>query len=193
MGMRSVADGTTTAYRASTRNHAPNSLINKFKMLVAHEANKVLSGLYVRAPTTPSTQATGAAGETDWNVDIAEGLVVVAGVSKYFVAQPDFDVHSSTVYPGLTGSNTSAIVAIVAINTTGTITMVAVNGTAATTGDQVAPTDEEITTAVGAANPWVKIAEITINRTGDTTCTQTEDTTKRPVLGVNVGVSLDVY
>jgi hypothetical protein len=68
-----------------------------------------------------------------------------------------------------------------------------VKGTPDTTGTQVAPTDAEIQTAVGAGNDWVKIAECTLNRTGDTTVTESQDNTGRPVLGVTVDTSFAVF
>ena len=165
--------------------HSSDKLIQEIEMIRYHEQNKVIAGLRVGTPTTGSTQGSGAAGATDWNVNIEAGIVVVGGVAKDFAAQADYNVHTGSVYPGLTAASKSAIAAIVCKNVSGTVTMVVVEGTVATTGSQVAPTDAEIQAAVGAGNAWVKIAEVTINRTADTAVTQSEDPTKRPLLGVN--------
>jgi len=80
----------------------------------------------------------------------------------------------------------SAVAAIVAYGTAGTILVV--RGAAATTGSQVAPTNAAIQTAVDlltSGAPWVKLGETTLNRTGNTTVTQTYDNTQRPSLAIN--------
>jgi hypothetical protein len=151
-------------------------LRNQFKFCV-------LQGVFF-TPTTGSTQITGA-GATDWNVNHTAILAVVDGVFGLIEAAADYNVHTGSLYTGLTNGN-SAIAALVAQNVSGTVSLAVVKGTAATTGSQVAPTDAEIDASVGAANSWVKIAECTINRTADTTVTQSQDNSKRPLPGVTV-------
>ena len=129
-----------------------------------------VEGLVCLAPTNASTQATGASGDMDWNVDIAEGFVVVNGVEAAFAVDADFDVFSAAS-PIVDGN--SIVGALVASEAAGTTSLEVVNGASATTGTEVAPTNAEITTGVGHAR-WVKIAELTINRTGDTTVTQSQ-------------------
>ncbi len=133
-------------------------------------AQNQISGLTCLPPTNASTQATGATGDMDWNVDITEGFVVVNAVELAFAVDADFDVFSaaSAVVDG-----NSQVGALVASEAAGTVSLEMVFGAAATTGTEVAPTDAEITTGVGHAR-WVKIAELTINRTGDTTVTQSQ-------------------
>jgi hypothetical protein len=165
--------------------HQLDKVIQDLEKLRTHVRNRIVGGMLAGTPTTGSTQATGAAGVTDWNVNIAAGLVTVGGVIQEFAAQADYDVHSGSVYTGLINGN-SAIVALVAKNVAGTVSLALVKGTAAVTGSQVAPTDAEIQASVGAANSWIKIAELTINRTADTTVTQSEDNEKRPEIGSTV-------
>jgi hypothetical protein len=162
-----------------TQTHAVS---NYFNMIKNHEANRVHAGGLAGAPTTASTQATGAGGVTEWRVNVSEAVVAVGGVAADVAAAADFVIHDTT---NLLADGQSIIAALVAKNVSGTITVVAVKGTAATTGSQVAPNDGTIQTAVGAGNDWVKLAECTLNRTADTTVTQSEDNTKRPILGVN--------
>lgn len=150
--------------------------------------NSQIMGGLAGAPTTASTQATGA-GATAWNVNVAALLASVAGVIKELAAAADFAIHSATQ---LVANGQSCVAALVLKNVTGTISMVAVKGSAATTGAQVAPTDSAIQAAVGAGNPWIKLAECTLNRTGDTTVTQSQDNTKRPFPGVEAAGSGDL-
>jgi len=154
-----------------------------------HEANRVYKNGMAGAPTTASTQLTGA-GVTEWRVDIEALLVAVGGVLAEIAAAADFVIHDTT---NLFADGESVIAALVAKNVSGTITVVAVKGAAAVTGSQVAPTDGEIQTAVGAGNDWIKIAECTINRTGDTSVTQSQDNTFRPALGINTETSFGSF
>lgn len=142
------------------------------------EGSGIVDGMYAKDPTTGSSQLTGT-GNTDWNVDIQAGVVEVNAVPKDFAAQADFDIHSgSHVDAGFTDGK-SIVAAVVAKNVAGTVSMDKVLGTPATTGSEVAPTDAEIQTAVGASNKWAKICECTLNRTGDTTVTESTDWTVR--------------
>jgi len=167
--------------------HQFDKIVQELEMVRSSQRNRVVTGLLAAAPTSASTQGSGATA-TAWNINYSAGVVVVGGVALDVVAAADYSVHAATQYTGLTNGN-SAIVALVAKNVSGTVTIVTVNGTAATTGSQVAPTDTEIQASVGAANSWVKIAELTINRTADTTVTQSQDNTKRPDLAVSVDTS----
>jgi hypothetical protein len=133
-----------------------------------------IHGLRADAPTTASTQATGV-GATAWRVNLAAGVARIGTAAKDFAAQPDFVVHSATQ---LVANGQSAVAALVAKNVAGTVTILAVKGAAATTGQQKAPTDAAIQLAVGAGVDWVKLCEATLNRTADTTVTQSQDNTK---------------
>lgn len=144
-----------------------------------------VEGCECETPTTGSTQATGATGVTDWNVNLRAGVVIVGGVALNVADDADYDVHSGSIVTGLQSTYT-VVAALVAKNVSGTVSLQVVLGTAALTagGTAVGPTDAVIQAAVGAANSWVKIAELTINRTADTTVTQSQDNSKRPMLGV---------
>lgn len=142
------------------------------------EGSGIVDGMYAKDPTTPSTQATGA-GATDWNVDIQAGVVEVNAVLKDFATQADFDIHSGSLVDAGFVVGTSIVAAVVAKEVAGTVSMDKVIGTPATTGSEVAPTDAEIQAAVGAGNKWGKICECTLNRTADTTVTESTDWTVR--------------
>jgi hypothetical protein len=137
----------------------------------------VMEGMMLDTPTTGSSQASGV-GNTDWNVKIEKGIVVVDGVVEEFAEQDDFDIHSGSFLTGFSNGN-SCIAAIIAKNVSGTVSCAAVTGTPDTTGSQVAPTDAEIAAALGATDTWTKIGECTLNRTADTTVTESDDNTKR--------------
>lgn len=139
---------------------------------------RVANGLMAAAPTTPSAQTTGAA-ETAWRVDVDKGLVVIDGFLEELAAQADFVIHDTTQL--VTDGQSCIATLVVKKAANGAISVVAVKGTAATTGDQVAPTEAAIQAGVGAGLKWVKLAECTINRTGDTTVTQSQDNEKMNV------------
>jgi hypothetical protein len=174
-------------YQPPDVHHMAGQIMRWLDELRNHERNKVISGLTVVNPTTGSSQLTGT-GDTDWNCDITAGVVTVDGVAKSFDAVADFDVHSGSYLTGF-ANGSSCIAAIVAKNDGGTVSVAAVVGTPATTGSQVAPTDSEIQTELGAGVEWVKLAEITLNRTADTTVTETQDSGKRPILSVTADPS----
>jgi hypothetical protein len=144
------------------------------------DGSGVIEGLFVTDPTTGSSQLTGV-GNTTWNADVRAGLCEVNAVFKEFAAQADFSIHSGSHVDAGFIVGASIMAAIVCKNVAGTVTMVAVKGAAATTGSQVAPTDAEIQAAVGASNGWCKVAECTLNRTGDTTVTESQDWTLRNI------------
>jgi hypothetical protein len=123
------------------------------------------------APTTASTQATGT-GNTVWRVNVAAATVAVGAATIAIAAAADFVIHTGSL---LVANGQSCRATIVAKNVSGIITEVAVKGAAATTGTELAPTDAEIQTAVGAGNPWWRLADCILNRTGDVTVTQAQD------------------
>lgn len=161
-------------------------LLQDFEALRVHLQNSA-DGMFMLAPTTASSQLTGT-GNTTWNLNIGVGMVAVGAVAKSYDPQVDFSIHAGSYLTGF-ANGTSCIAAIVAKKVTGTVSIVAVKGTPATTGTQVAPTDAEIQAAVGAGNSWVKLGETTLNRTGDTTVTQSYDQIKRPIPAVTVDLN----
>lgn len=144
------------------------------------QAYGIMDGLIASDPTTPSTQASGV-GNTDWNVDVSAGVAVANSVEGTIAAAADFDVHSGSL---LLADGESVLGWLVITEAAGTVAMEAVLGAAATTGTQVAPTDAEITTAVGHSD-WQKHSQILLNRTGDTTVTQSQDNAgyRQPFVG----------
>lgn len=153
--------------------HLNDNLREVLAALANGAKNRVARGLLVAAPTTASTQAAGT-GATAWRVNVATGVVIVSGIAKEFPAEADRVLNSGTQ---LVTNGQSAVCAIVAKNVSGAVTLVNVMGAAAATGSQKAPDDVAIRAAVGADNAWVKVAECTLNRTGDTTVTQSQDNT----------------
>lgn len=126
---------------------------------------------FASAPSTASTQATGA-GATAWRVNCAARTVSLGSASASISAAADFSIHSATQ---LAANGQSCRARLVAKNVSGVISVVAVKGTAATTGTETAPSDATVQAAVGAGNAWLQLADVMISRTGDTTVTQTQD------------------
>jgi hypothetical protein len=190
MGVRSKTTDSNKSqvYQPSDMDHLSDIIALHFESIRTHHANSVQVGGLAIDPTTPSSQLTGT-GNTTWNVDVDRLCGTVGGVAIDLAAAADFSIHSGSYLANFADGN-SCIAALVLKNVSGTITMVAVKGAAATTGTQVAPTDGDIQTAVGAGNEWVKVAECTINRTGDTTVTESQDNTFRPTLGVNIDTGM---
>jgi len=141
-----------------------------------------VEGLKIVTPTSASTQGA-SAGNTTWNVNVESGIVVVNGTALEVAAAADLALHSGSIYTGGLASGQSAIATIVYKLDT-TVSRVVVKGAAATTGAQVAPTDVAIRAACGAGKPWVKVCECTINRTADTTVTQSQNNLLRPMPAV---------
>lgn len=181
MSLRSVS-AVSANLRPSTLDLQADLLSLFFQQIKVAANNRVLSGLLSAAPTTPSAQITGG-GNTTWNINVAAGIAAAGGVLKEFAAQADLAIHSGSK---LLDNGQSVIAALVVKNVTGTVTMVAVKGTVATTGSQVTPSASVIQAAVGAGNDWIRIADLTLNRTADTTVTQSQDNTRQPIMGVNI-------
>jgi hypothetical protein len=184
MGVRSLhLEPSVESVKPSDQPPIVSRMIQLYTDLLVHEQNKVLSGLLVGNPTTPSSQLTGAAATT-WNVDITPGLVTVDGVCAEIAEQVDFSIHSATQ---LCAALYEVVAAIVVKNVSGTLTCQAVKGDAAlTTAGASGPLDGTIQAAVGAGNHWIKIAEIKIQRTADTVVAQTQNNAYRPLMGINV-------
>lgn len=129
------------------------------------------SRAFASAPTTPSTQATGA-GNTAWRVNCAATTVALGQTTTAISAAADYVVHSGSL---LLTAGQSVRARLVAKNLSGAVSVAAIKGTAATTGTELEPTDSEVQTTVGVDVPWVDLARIRISRTGDTTVTQQQD------------------
>ena len=134
------------------------------------ETDGVADGLVAGDPTTPSTQAAGI-GNTTWNVNVSAGYVFVNGVGKYHAAQVDLAVHAGSL---LIADGESVIATLYEKEDAGVVTQAILMGTPAATGAETAPTDGDIDTDAGVAT-WIRLAELTLNRTADTTVTQSAD------------------
>jgi hypothetical protein len=181
---KSAQANKSMVYKPSDMAHLSDILALYFEQLRTHFRNSVHRGGQVTDPTTGSSQLTGT-GNTTWNIDTTELMAAVDGVTVELALTADTAIHSGSFLTGL-ADGSSCIAAVVLKNVAGTITMVTVKGTPAVTGTQVPPTDAEIQTAVGAGNEWIKLAHSTINRTGDTTVTESQDNTFRPMLAINI-------
>lgn len=190
MGYRSV-DSTEVAVKPSSMQHQQKPISDYFNQIKAHEANRVHSGGIAAAPSSASTQATGAAGVTEWRINVSALIAAVGGVMKELTATADHVLHDTTNLLNAVGQTCKA--AVVLKNVSGTISLATVKGAAAATASALPPTDAAIQTGVGAGNSWVKIAEVSITRSADTAVTQTYDSTKRPVLGVNVDTNFATF
>jgi hypothetical protein len=187
---RSIVAAATGTYQPSTKFHLPQAIATMFQQIRTHFRNFVLHGILTIAPTTGSTQATGAAGITVLLVNCNAGEVCVNGVIASFVAEVDRVLHNSTVYTGVDSSTLTegrdAYVTIVAKNDTGTVTLANVKGPTATHGAAVPASDAQIQTFLGAGVAWIKVAEVLVYRDTDTTVAQTQSNAVRPILGVNI-------
>lgn len=177
---------------AATTKGLPLALGKLFDLIGEFLRNQVNSGAVVGDPTTPSTQATGATGATVVNVNISAIDATVNGIRYAAAAAADTALHDTTVYTAdvdattLTSGKSAVITVCLAEDGAGTVSLETVKGSTATTGAQVAPTQAQITTKIGHAR-WIKLYEVTINRTGNTTITQSA-VDKRPALGENYAV-----
>jgi len=147
----------------------PRGIADDLAAIGGAAADGVIMGLRAGTPTTGSTQITGA-GATNWNVNVEAGSCLVNDVEGNFEPDADRAIHDTTQ---LVADGESCYAWIVASEAAGSVSKEDVKGTAATTGTEVAPTDAEIDTAVGHTR-WTKLALCLINRTGDTTVTQSE-------------------
>lgn len=169
----------------------PLALGKLFDLIGEFVRNQVNGGAVVGDPTTPSTQATGATGATVVNVNISAIDATVNGIRYAAAAAADTALHDTTVYTSdisgtLTNGKSAVITVCLAEDGAGTVSLETVKGSTATTGAQVAPTQAQITTKITHAR-WIKLYEVTINRTGDTAITQSA-VDKRPALGENYAV-----
>jgi hypothetical protein len=171
--------------------HQTHALARYLGELAIHEKNKVVSGGIATDPTTPSSQLTGT-GNTTWNVNHSLVEALVEGVLAELAAGDDLAIHSGSYLTGF-ANGTSCVAALVVKNDSGTLSVASVKGTPATTGSQKPPTDAEIQTALGAGVSWIRLADLTINRTGDTTVTESQNNQVRPLLGMTVATGFGTF
>jgi len=153
-------------------------LIVRHNALFAYLACHAVGGIVADGGTT---QGTGANGTFNFDVDttaVTDSLI--DGEVHVLAAQTDADsTGGAAVLWGAT-SGKSLVAAVVlsggAANDTPAIE--SVMGAVATTGSQVAPSDDDIDTAL-THNNWTRLCDMTVNRTADTTVTFSFDNAAR--------------
>lgn len=148
-----------------------------------HFANRIITGMLVGAPTTPSSQATGTTGDLEVFVNIAAGMLSCGSVIKEYAAQADYTIFASAAsnIPSLS----EAYFDIIAYKSIGdnAVRLLVVQGEVAVTATgAVGPTDAAIQLFFAETTPWQRIGRTLVKRTGDTTLVQTYINTVRNTL-----------
>lgn len=145
---------------------APEGIFNRF---MAH-------GAFIQTPTTAVDQATGT-GDLTAYYNISDGVVVVDGVVLNISAAADTLLETAG---DIMDDGESLVYTIIAwLNSAGTVAIKSHKGTVAATGSQVEATIAEIEAGLQADAKFIKLATATVNRTGDTSATQSFDNSVR--------------
>lgn len=184
-----VANSEDIVTEVGRASQAETDLAARALALETWRNNRVVSGINYTAPTTPAAQPSGA-NPASWRYNLVGGLFVLSGTTKaHLMGSPSYADLSVCDPAG--GSPNSPILAVGqsvitvfvgATYSSSVIGITSVVGTPATTGQQVVPTDAEILvglTGRGYSAPYIRVAKLTLNRTGDTTVTQSQDNTWR--------------
>ena len=144
--------------------------------LINYHNNRVVGGAVSDGGTT---QATGAGGALNFDIDttaIVEAVVLGVGHFEGLAAQTDADATAGadTTWTAISGQSVVYAVVLETGAANDTPAIQAIGGTVATTGSQVPPTDAEVDTGITHSN-WTRIANVTVNRTGDLTVTVVVD------------------
>jgi hypothetical protein len=131
----------------------------------------VYQGGLVTDPTTPSTQATGAAGITVWRVDVSAAEAQVNSVDDLVAASADEVIHDTNNLLDAVGK--ACYAAVVLAESGGSISITSVEGTPDVVASVEMPTAAEIDTGVGHQN-WAYLAMCYLERTADTTVVQSQ-------------------
>jgi hypothetical protein len=168
--------------------------------------NRIMGSYDFRAPAAPSTQTSGAVAPV-WRIAEVKSQIVVNGVLSgaayaafpWVAANPsalstgaEFVVGSDYCWPRfippILSIGQSVVCAIVAVSfwldTTHDADSLWIMGTPATTGQEQVPSDASIKAFMvedGDDPGYIRIAKITLNRTGDTALSQFIDNTWRDV------------
>lgn len=142
--------------------------------------NYIPNGLLVKDPTTSSAQLTGT-GNGTYRYNIDAGIIHVDSTIKEFPAAADQLLEPAG---NIMANGYSKVYSVIAWRNpdTSAVALKVIPGTAALTGSQVAPSVADVEAALMPSAAWVLIANVTVNRTGDTTVTQSTDNTVRPSL-----------
>lgn len=141
--------------------------------------NRVEQGVLYGPPTTASTQATGT-GAYDYNVNRSHGIITVEGKRLELAAAADVDLANGGT--AILASGESIYYTQVAYLLPGAAAPAIRQfaGTIALTAAAVPKTDAEINASFGPDVPWFRLADLKVNRTGDTTNTQAYNNLVRP-------------
>lgn len=136
-----------------------------------------------------TTQASGASGTLNFDIDttaIPEALI--DGEVHTLAAQTDADATAgnAVTWGATSGKAVVAAVVLSGGSANDTPAIETVFGDVATSGSQVAPSDDDIDTALGHDN-WTRLADVTITRTADTTVTFAADNAVRYPAAVRGG------
>ena len=177
--LHSSADDTLSKkYNPSDLAPLSNEIAGMLKQLREWFRNRVLEGR-ATAPTTPSSQLTGT-GNTTWNTDHTALHLLIDGAEYVVAAGADVAVHSGSFLTGLV-DGASCIAALVVEVEAGAANVLLVVGTPATTGSQVQPDEAAFAAALSTAgNKGIRVGNVQLNRTGDTTVTEAQDNSARP-------------
>lgn len=157
-------------------NTPPEAGLNKFRV----------DGCFVTTPTTASAQLTGT-GNGSFRVNITPGIVTINGY-QYFLAptatKAVLEDQLLEAAGNILADGESKVYSILVWlhPVTQALALKIHAGTKATTGAQVAPTVAQIEAGLHVDAAWVHLADVTVNRTGDTTVTQAQDNLVRPKL-----------
>lgn len=133
-----------------------------------------------------TTQASGSTGTLNFDIDTtAIPQALIDGQVHALTAQTDADATAgnAVTWGATSGKAVVAAVVLTAGSANDTPAIETVFGSVATTGSQVAPTDDEIDVALGHNN-WLRLADVTITRTADTTVTFAANNNVRFPVGV---------
>lgn len=136
-------------------------------------------GAMIQAPTTASSQITGT-GNGTYSYNIGQGIVVLDGEVLEIAAAAD--QLCETAANIMASGYSRYYLFIVYKNFAGTLTRLTVKGTVALTAAVVPPTVPEIEALLPADAPWLCIGGTIVNRTADTTITQSVVNQYRPML-----------
>ena len=155
------------------------SILLMLGSVAAYGQNHVHGGVVTDGGTT---QATGVNGVLNFDVDASQIVdMVVGGLPREKAAATDIDATAGAAVVWGATSGKAVVFAVVVDGGSGNDqeSYDALPGSVAATGSEVAPTDAEIEVVLGHSN-WVRVADVTITRTGDTAVTVAVDHTVRP-------------
>jgi hypothetical protein len=153
-------------------------LVARHNALFSYLACHAVGGIVSDGGTT---QGTGTNGTLNFDIDttaIPEALI--DGEVHALAAQTDADATGGAAVLWGATSGKSLIAAVVLSGGTANDTpaIESVMGAVATTGSEVAPSDDDIDTALGHDN-WTRLCDMTIDRTADTTVAVSFDNAAR--------------